>query len=360
MIHVLLDANAIGVDPPLGKIEHRVMLDAHRAGGIVLVIPRLALQEAVGSWKRDITSQIAKLRNTRRQLLKLAPSYDLFIPTLDRHQAADQLLAELSRALETANVRTPDIPPVGHADLTDRAINRRQPFDKNGNGYRDTLLWQIACELADDGKNVLLVSNDPAAFAQDRKKGMPLASSLSDEISGSGSVKLVPDIKAAIAELGLVAPEALVATEAVIERLDHAFGEQLLDQLETELIHPIHTWITRGFINPFLASKASLGVPSRFLKVTVEEARTAENGSLEATILLEVRQPINVYLPTPASEQFEGIGSIQPLDDFFDGVEFDGVAEHRCRVVLDPMTDRLMSAEALETVAATPEPQSSL
>src|SRR5690349_14454534 len=116
MIHVLLDANAIGVDPPLGKIEHRVMLDAHRAGGIVLVIPRLALQEAVGSWKRDITSQIDKLRNTRRRLLKLAPSYDLSIPNLDRHRAADHLLAELSRALETANVRMPDIPPVSHAD----------------------------------------------------------------------------------------------------------------------------------------------------------------------------------------------------------------------------------------------------
>jgi hypothetical protein len=42
MTHVLLDANAIGVDPPLGKIEHRVLLDAHRSDGIVLVVPHLA------------------------------------------------------------------------------------------------------------------------------------------------------------------------------------------------------------------------------------------------------------------------------------------------------------------------------
>jgi PIN domain len=358
VIHVLLDANAIGVDPPLGKLEHRVMLDAHRSGGIVLVIPRLALQEAVGSWKREITRQFDKLRNTRRQLVRLAPSYSLVIPRLDRHEAADHLLAELSQALETAKVRTPDIPSVGHEDLTDSAINRRQPFDKNGNGYRDALLWQIAREFADQGKEVLLVSNDPAAFAQDRKRGMPLASSLTEQISGSGSVKLISDIKAAITDLGLVVPEALIATEAVIKRLGNNFGKQLLDRLETELIHPIHTWITKGFINPFLASKASLGVPSKLLRLRVEEARTAENGTLEATILLEIRQPLSVYLPTPASEQFKGIGVIQPLDDLVDGVEFDGVVEHRCRVVFDPMTDRLVSAEALEAVAASPEPQS--
>ncbi|MGN6253453.1 MAG: PIN domain-containing protein [Solirubrobacterales bacterium] len=358
MIHVLLDANAIGVDPPLGKLEHRVMLDAHRSGEIVLVVPRLALQEAVGSWKRDLTSQLDKLRNTRRQLEKLVPSHNLVIPTLDRHEAADHLLAELTQALETANVKTPDVPSVSHQDLINRAINRRQPFDKNGNGYRDALLWEITRELANDGKNVLLVSNDPAAFAQDRKRGMPLASPLGDEISGSGSVRLASDIKEAIAELGLVAPEALIATEAVIKRLGDDFGQQLLNQLETELIHPVHTWITKGFINPFLASEASLGVPSKLLRVTVEEARTAENGSLEATVLLEVRQPISVYLPTPASEQFKEIGVIQPLDDLVDGVEFDGVAEHRCRVVLDPMTDRLMNAEAIEAVAAFPEPRS--
>ncbi|HEV2858464.1 MAG TPA: PIN domain-containing protein [Solirubrobacterales bacterium] len=353
MTHVLLDANAIGVDPPLGKIEHRVLLDAHRSDGIVLVVPHLALREAVGSWQRSLTSQYAKLRDTRQKLAKLAPSYKPSLPVLDHAQAAKDLLTELSQALEAANVRMPGTPSADHEDLIDRAIKRRQPFDKNGSGYRDALLWQIAREVADGGSEVLLVSNDPAAFAQDRKGGMPLASSLADEISGEGSVKLVPEIKAAIAELGLVAPEALAAAEAVIERLGDDFGEQLLDRLETELIHPIHTWITKEIINPFLASEASLGVPAKLLSATVEEARMADNGAIEATIHLKVRQPISVYLPTPASEQFKGIGTIQPLDDLIDGVEFDGLVEHRCRVVLDPMTDRLLSAEALEATAAS-------
>jgi hypothetical protein len=353
VVHVLLDANAIGVDPPLGKIEHRVMLDAHRSGAIVLVIPHLALRESVGGWKRELTSRLDKLRNARQQLGKLVPSYEWNLPELNRHQAADDLLAELSRALTAAGVEMPGTPQADHEDLIDRALNRRQPFDQSGSGYRDALLWQITRECADQGNDVLLVSNDPAAFAQDRKKGMSLASSLADEIASEASVTLIANMREAIATLGLVAPEALDATEAVIERLGENFGKQLLDQITTDLIHPIHVWITRELVNPFIASDVSLGVPHELLHVAVEEARTRDDGDLEASILLKVRQWLTIYLPTPASKQFEGVGMIQAVDENFDSVEIDGVVEHRCSVVLNPMTDRIVSAEPQEAITAT-------
>jgi hypothetical protein len=51
----VLDANAVSVDPPLGKIEHRLLLDAHRAGDIVLVAPELSLREAVNRWTQSMT-----------------------------------------------------------------------------------------------------------------------------------------------------------------------------------------------------------------------------------------------------------------------------------------------------------------
>lgn len=354
MIQVLLDANAVGIDPPLGKIEHRVLLDAHRSGGVALVVPQLALREAVSAWKREVTSQLGKLHSTRQKLAKFAPSYSVNVPAFDLDHAADDLLTELSQVLETARVEMPGTPSADHEELIDRAINRRQPFDRNGSGYRDALLWQIAREYADKGNEVLLVSNDPAAFAQGRKGGMPLAPSLAEEIKNGGSVRLASGTKAAIADLGLVAPEALAATQAVIERLGDSFGEQLLDRLGTELIHPVHVWVTRSVINPFIASDASLGVAHKFLRATVEEARIGENGLLEATVLLEVGQWLRIYVPAPASKQFEGIGMIQAVDEHFDAVELDGVVEHRCSVLLDPISDRLVNAEALEAVAASP------
>lgn len=354
MVHVLLDANAVGVDPPLGKIEHRVLLDAHRSETIVLVVPQLALREAVGAWKRELTSELGKLRDARRELLKLAPTHKWNLPRLDRHQAADDLLAQLSAALTTAGVEIPGTPDADHEGLIDRAINRRQPFDKAGSGYRDALLWQIARECADEGNDVLLVSNDPKAFAQDRKQGGPLAEALADEVTGAGSVRLVSDPREAIAQLRLVAPEALAATEAVMERLGGGFGDLLLERLTTDLVHPAHVWVTKDLVNPFIASETSLGVPYEALGAKVEEARTSEDGTLEASVLLRVRQWLTIFVPTAASKQFEGVGMVHPVDENFDGIEIDAVVEHRCRVVLDPMTDRIVSAEVVEAVGASP------
>jgi hypothetical protein len=68
-----------------------------------------------------------------------------------------------------------------------------------------------------------------------------------------------------------------------------------------------------------------------------------------------VRQWLTIFLPAHASKQFETLGMILPVDDKFDSIDIDGVVEHRCRVVLDPMTDRILSAEALEAVAAYSE-----
>lgn len=354
MTHVLLDANAIGVDPPLGKIEHRVMLDAHRSGAIVLVIPELALREAVAGWRRILTSHLGKLHNVKQQLSKLAPSHAWHAPRLNLDQSTDDLLAELSKALEVAQVEMPKTPDADHEDLIDRALNRRQPFDESGSGYRDALLWEIARELANEGSHLLLVSNDPKAFAEDRKKRANLASTLSEEITGEGSVSLVSNMREAIEGLGLVAPEALDATKTVIKRIGPSFGKQLLDRITMDLMHPVHSWVTRKLVNPFVASSASLGVPHELLRLDVEEARTVEDGTLEASLFLKVRQWVTIYLPTHATKQFEAVGMVFPVDDNFDGLEIDGVVEHRCRVVLDPMTDRILSAEPLEAVAAHP------
>ena len=49
-------------------------------------------------------------------------------------------------------------PNVTHEELVEWAIQRRKPFDQNGSGYRDSLIWKSAVALATtvDGQVVLL------------------------------------------------------------------------------------------------------------------------------------------------------------------------------------------------------------
>jgi hypothetical protein len=61
-------------------------------------------------------------------------------------------------------------PENDHAELTVRAIERTPPFDENGGGYRDTLLWLNAMELLEEPPfdNLVFLSDD-SAFTKYRK-----------------------------------------------------------------------------------------------------------------------------------------------------------------------------------------------
>jgi hypothetical protein len=293
-------------------------------------------------------------RERSEQLRKLVPSHEWKAPAIDRDEAAHRLLSELSDSLKAAGVAMPATPDVSHEELLDRALDRRQPFDQNGSGYRDALLWQIVRHYVSLGHAVALVSNDAIAFAEGRNKGEPLATSLADELTGGGSACLYAQMSEAIQVLGLVQAEALDATRQTVERLGVDFADMLHEQLFKGLSHAGPTWITRDLVNPFLASSVRLGVAHE-VSAVVREARRMGDGRLEASVVLQVRQWLTVWLSALVADHVESIGQVTQVDEDGNiGLEFDATVEHRCRVVLDPIADRIVSAEVLDAIGATP------
>ena len=351
MLHIVLDANAVGVDPPLAKIEHRVVLDAHRAGQVTLIVPHLALREAVNRWRFEVKKRYDKFLGARQDLVKLVPGHTWRFDPLDRDDATDRLLEDLAAALAAAGVGMPATPEADHEELIQWALARRQPFDEQGSGYRDALHWHIVRELANQGHDVALVSDDRRAFAERREEGAPLAATLAEDVSGDGRVSLYSDLSQAIDDLGLVQPAALEATQAVLDRYKGEFAELLRDRLVLELAHPVHVWVTRELVNPFIASRASLGIAFQALEARVQEARRTDDGRLEASVVLTVRQHVTVSIPEASASRTKGRVSF--VDDDGVGVDFEARVEHSCLVVLDPMTDRIVSAEVLEAVRAS-------
>ena len=67
-------------------------------------------------------------------------------------------------------------------------MSRKPPFDQTGSGYRDTLTWMTCVDLAADGGDVYLVSQDKDFAGRD----LPLAPELAEEVAElPGSVTLV-------------------------------------------------------------------------------------------------------------------------------------------------------------------------
>jgi PIN domain len=298
LLHLVLDTNALGTDPPLNKLEHRILLDAHRSGTIALVVPQLTLREAVNVWRGELQSRLAKLDTAFDNVRKIAPELaGARRPSrhVDMDDHARSLLQQLTATLEAAAVAMPPSPEVAHDELIDLALARRQPFDKDGGGYRDALLWHIVAELAVAGHDVALVSGDKAAFAFNRSDSTRLAQPLLDDLARIGATaELYPTAHAAVEALGLVAHEAVAATAAIIARNGPDFPEAVRARLVEDLMGTADLGVVASLGNPFTVLHVSLGVSHEALDLKVSDARRTETGQLEATVQLAVRQFVTV------------------------------------------------------------------
>lgn len=352
MVLVVLDANAVGVDPPLGKLEHRILLDSHRNGRIELVVPRLTLREAVNGWRDELRSRLDKLSNAYEAVRKVAPAYGGHIPQPDCDALAREMLRSLTAMLEAANVQIPDVPTVDQDALIERALGRHQPFDAAGSGYRDTLLWHVVIEAACDGQDVALISRDKAAFAHGRQDLTRLAQPLVDELAVLGvSGVLYADIHAAVNGLDLVAPGAVEAVDAVIDRFGPRFADHLVERMTEQLVRIVSVADTRQLVNPFIAKQAMLGPASTPRVLELKDARRLDNGQLEATVDLTVDQFVCIQVPAQWLGQVPGLVGASFEDSDLASAELEALVTHRCRVVLDPMGDVLVEAAPVEVIA---------
>ncbi len=174
-IHIVLDATEITKDfycksPTFQLLSHW----SDRSYGSVSV-PASVVEEVVANFEREVTGvaeELAKVNQKRRRLGLTA--IDLPADDFDyRDYLAD-------RFDEVLGFNILPLPEVEHLSLVRRATKRIPPFDARGSGYRDTLVWESAKELAQSRAEVVLVSADKI-FSDDKGN---LASVLQQEVPG--------------------------------------------------------------------------------------------------------------------------------------------------------------------------------
>jgi hypothetical protein len=163
--HVVLDTNAVGIYAPMRGNPQRLLLAAAGKGQLTLVVPELVVREVVNKWREKVFESIEKMGKHPRELGRYG--IDLSIPSPEAvAQRAAGIERGLRKQLEARGVLVAGFPAVDHADVVQRALDRRQPFDPRGkDGYRDTVLWETVLELGVQGEEVILVSSDGRAFA---------------------------------------------------------------------------------------------------------------------------------------------------------------------------------------------------
>jgi hypothetical protein len=167
---VMLDSTTILSDPRLEGGAFQVLFTAARRLRVSIAVPNVVVDEVcnhVHEQLRDIALRSDKLA---RELERYADVHaETVMPLSAVAEAGATYRQRLLKKLREANVRLLPYPRVGHKAVVAMDLARRNPFKRDGAGYRDMLIWQTLLQLA--GRNdepLTLITANTRDFGETR------------------------------------------------------------------------------------------------------------------------------------------------------------------------------------------------
>lgn len=224
---VIVDANAIFGLRKLTDAEFGTILALARTDAIRLVVPDVVALELARQGAKEFNDKRSSLRNAAKGLndvIRETRATGIAKSTADATVEMPQLMDRaivhrgLVSFLHAKKVETPAYPELSVADLLERDLAARKPFDEHGKGFRDTLIWatiRSLCDaLEDPATRVVFVTNNYKDFCAGQ--GKPLHSHLREELAEGLQFDVVENLRV-LTEHETIAP--LVESLRFVERL---------------------------------------------------------------------------------------------------------------------------------------------
>jgi hypothetical protein len=221
----------------LDSAEWRVLLYRARAGAVRLIVPEVVVREVVGRYKAALRRDATAAASARKKLQRLThdvPAQDTVAVDLEAKTAEYETF--LRGTLERNGALVLPLPEIDVSDLVDRAVQRRRPFDENGSGFRDCLLWEtVVNELRDSTHTDLtLVSRDGKAF-QESKGSSLLHPDLYRELTSRDILGRVTLVDSLAEYFSTLENGNATLTAQIISDLE-SHEEQLIERAEEQLV----------------------------------------------------------------------------------------------------------------------------
>ena len=197
---IVLDTEVIRRDPLLqGTVFSRLWAQLRQAPDTEVIVSKVVLAELSNGHRKSLSEAVGKIQTASSALQRLCPLFQVAkraLPSVDEMVLYYE--ARLRQEFVHLAVTLTDLPWVSHQEVLDRAIARRHPFDKNGRGYQDTLIWLSVVELAKTGKfkRIAFVSGNTSDFSDGNGA---LDNNLRDDVKDSScEVTYFEDLTSAI------------------------------------------------------------------------------------------------------------------------------------------------------------------
>lgn len=249
---VVLDSTVLVADlnrrsKPLETLVREALRQGYR-----LVVPEVVVREVVNHYRERLSEGVEAIEvqlGVWKKKLGYVPPVATSELWADSVQEAEKFEGSLREWLQSNRISVLPIPDVSHSDLISRDLRRHKPFDSEGKGYRDALIWHNVLEAVRFGNNVVLITNNQKDFWNERSH-LGLAGTLRSDVDdarslvGSGSVQLAKDADAFIKRfVGPVASiqhelrQRLRSDEEFRQGIFDGIAEYLLDEVELDRDH---------------------------------------------------------------------------------------------------------------------------
>ena len=162
MNYFVLDANTVIAEQYGASAHMRALLSASSAVGFQVHLPKVALEEIAAKYERELSKNAKEAdKSLSRLSWLLGRSIDSPVDGFDSKEETESFRERLLSHLGMTESHIIDYPDTPHETLVKRATSRKRPFDDNGSGYRDALIWESVLELAKQVKGpIVLVTKD--------------------------------------------------------------------------------------------------------------------------------------------------------------------------------------------------------
>jgi predicted nucleic acid-binding protein len=326
---VVVDANTIVYGAwDLDALFWQVLLYQARHHQIDLVAPKVVYIEVIAKYEAALDAAVKAEEKALRNLHRLTDLDAEEHPAREVDSYVKDYTNRFTQRLADNNVRILEVPPIDVEGLVIKAAYRSRPFDANGNGFRDALVWESflsAYEVARHTRAVF-ITDDNDFLAAERQMG------LHAELTERAESLLLGTVHHFLNVQGFVEDSYTIADVGEISRITESFEEhreELTAMVEAHVSTAVDEVMEFGRY-PF--SKVTLGAKPELS--VIDASKSGEGGPILVHIDCQL-EILATYRSEPetASEarqlrenlSLRGTSLFEPSSNSFSDVELEGL-----------------------------------
>jgi hypothetical protein len=153
-MHVVVDTNILFADFAFKSESFRVLSEGVRRTDLRLRIPQVVFDEAVNKYREECIKLYSAIKNSLQRYDSFCfTPLELELPSADLEEEVEQYAERLRKWCAAARGKLMLYPRETHKEVVRRELSRRRPFQQNGSGYRDCLIWLTILRLLRSGSD---------------------------------------------------------------------------------------------------------------------------------------------------------------------------------------------------------------